>query len=420
MTDQPSSDPSESPPASTTAATASTAKNVHDNAGEHTTQTGASVAITFGWVSFFQDLGSKMLVPIVPLFLTATLGAPPAVVGLVDGVGDATASVTSAAAGRVATHRRALRLVRLGYALSSFSKLLMAIAPNWAAVLGLRFTDRVGKGVRDAPRDALVIASAGDRLGRALGIQQAMDKAGGFLGPLIGVAALELADGEFRPVFAVAFVPCLISVVMLRRARSLQHVVVPEPKTRDRVPLGRPARSILAVMVIGALSRVPDGLLLIRAVDLGASATTVLLAFSLMRLTNALAAYPAGRLSDRISSRRLVGLSFGLVAIAQAVTAGFDTSVALWPALALLGVADALWRAPAKAWMSRSVEPAQRATALGDMQAGKGIAGLIAGVAAGLAWGASGTLPISVGAVLAAAVAVWVVAGGAETAGLSG
>jgi MFS family permease len=364
----------------------------------------ASVVV-FGWVSFFQDLGSKMLVPIVPLFLTATLGAPPVVVGLVDGIGEATASVTSSAAGRVADRRRALPLVRLGYALSSFAKLAMAIAPHWAAVLGLRVADRVGKGVRDAPRDALVAASAGGDVGRAFGIQQAMDKAGGFVGPLVGVGALELSGGSFRPVFVVAFVPCLVSVALLWRVRSA-HDVVASRRRSTRTPLPPAARSVLVVITLGALTRVPDALILVRAVDLGASATTVLLAFSAMRLTNALAAYPAGRLADRLAAPRLVGCSLALVAAAQTIVATADSGRALWWALPLLGVADALWRTPAKAWITRCVEPSQRGTALGDMQAAKGVAALVAGVVAGAAWGVAGALPLAVASVGAALVAL--------------
>jgi MFS family permease len=364
-------------------------------------------AVAFGWVSFFQDLGSKMLVPIVPLFLTATLGAPPVVVGLVDGIGEATASVTSSAAGRLADRRRAMPLVRLGYALSSFSKLAMAIAPHWAAVLGLRVTDRVGKGIRDAPRDALVAASAGSNVGRAFGIQQAMDKAGGFVGPLVGVAALELSDGDFRPVFVVAFVPCLVSVLILLRIRAAHDVVVRERSPRTRAPLPSAARAVLLVVTIGALVRVPDALVLVRAVDLGASATTVLLAFSAMRLTNALAAYPAGRLADRFAAPRLLASSFALVAIAQAIMAIADSGATLWFALPLLGMADALWRTPAKTWMARSVDASQRGAALGDMAAAKGVAALATGIAAGLAWGAAGAAPLTIAAVGAALVAAY-------------
>jgi hypothetical protein len=260
-----------------------------------------------GWVSFFQDLGSKMVVPILPLFLTQVLGAPPVAVGLADGVADATALASTSVGGRLADRGQPVRLVRFGYGLSSVSKLLIGLVGSWPAVIGLRVADRVGKGVRDAPRD-LLLASGTKGAGAAFGFQQAMDKAGGALGPLVGLAAFQLAGERYRPVFVVAFVPCAISVALLWLVRSDLRIGTRRVRAAGSVP-GRLSprfwRNVAPFVLLG-VARLGDGLLILRVDALGASTTAILLSFSAMRAVNALAAYPTGRLADRVPPASLV------------------------------------------------------------------------------------------------------------------
>ena len=375
----------------------------HDEVAES-----ARTTKVLGWVSFFQDLGSKMVAPILPLFLTQVLGAPPVAVGLSDGVGDATALVSTSIGGRLADRGRPVLLVRFGYGLSSISKLLLAFVMSWPAVIGLRVTDRIGKGVRDAPRDVL-LARRTKGAGAAFGFQQAMDKAGGALGPLVGLAAFELAGERFRPVFVVAFVPCAISVGLLWLVRSDLGAAA-----RRGVEAVRPAGRLtgpfwwqVAPFALVGIARLGDGLLVLRVSDMGASTTAVLLSFAAMRAANAIAAYPAGRLADRVRPGVLVATGGVILAGAQAALALGTTGAALWVIVPIVGLVDPLLRTPTKLAILGAADDEQRGKALGDVQAVIGIVSLGVSIAAGLAWSGSGQLPFAVASVATFAAAVW-------------
>ncbi|MEM7142927.1 MAG: MFS transporter [Actinomycetota bacterium] len=344
-------------------------------------------AVRFGWVSLFQDLGSKMVVPIVPLFLTLSLGAGPLVVGLVDGLASAIVAVVAPVAGRATQTRAPLPLVRLGYGLSSVMKLALAAATSWGAVLGVRVLDRVGKGVRDAPRDVILASGPPATRGRTYGIQQAMDKAGGFLGPLAGLAIYELTDGSFRWVFAIASVPCLISVALLWGVPGVASRR-PSPPAADAT--SSPSRSAgqriaLTLLTLHTLTAVPVALIIVRATDIGLGVGGVLVAFAGHRLATALAAYPAGALADRRSPAISVALGIAIVAAGLGAAAA-DHAAGVWVALVALGVGDALTRGPAKAWLV-SLGPAEgRGAVLGDRAALSAVAGLAGGIVYGALW----------------------------------
>src|SRR3954463_15847040 len=172
-------------------------------------------------VSFFQDAASEMLYPVLPLFLTGVLGAPPSVLGLIEGVAEGTASVGKAVSGRLADRFRRRPLVALGYGISSLSKPLIGLAQGWGLVLGARFFDRVGKGVRTSPRDALIAAETTPEIrGRAFGLHRAADTAGAVLGPLLGLALYEALDHQLRPLFLFAAIPAFISVGLIALVRE--------------------------------------------------------------------------------------------------------------------------------------------------------------------------------------------------------
>ncbi|TMK19342.1 MAG: MFS transporter, partial [Actinobacteria bacterium] len=177
--------------------------------------------VVLSWVSFFQDAASEMLYPVLPLFLTGVLGAPPSVVGLIEGVAEGTASVMKAVSGRLADIRRRRPLVAAGYGISSLSKLVIGFATGWPLVLVARFADRFGKGLRTSPRDALIAAdTATEHRGRAFGFNRALDTAGAVVGPLAGLALYEALDHRIRPLFFVAFVPAAASVALIGLVRE--------------------------------------------------------------------------------------------------------------------------------------------------------------------------------------------------------
>ncbi|MEM7271455.1 MAG: MFS transporter [Actinomycetota bacterium] len=371
--------------------------------------TGPATAVHFGWVSLFQDLGSKMVVPIVPLYLTVALGASPLVVGIVDGVAAATVAVVAPLVGRVVTPRRAPGLVRLGYGLSSLAKVALLAASTWLLVLGVRVVDRAGKGIRDAPRDLLLAGSRPDRQASAFGIQQAMDKLGGAIGPLIGLAVYRGFDESFDAVFAAAFLPCAISVILLLRRFDTTADPAPTGESSRVASLAVVQRRRIAILGLGAAATVPVSLLIVRGLNQGADASTVLIAFALLRTATAVFAIPGGVLADRFGAGRMVALGQAVLAAAFLVALVTTAASALWFVLVLVGVSDALLRAPTKAWVLQSAGAERRGAVLGAWNGTSAGAGLIAGLAAGLLWGDDGTVPliISAATVSVAAVAIW-------------
>src|SRR3954452_2623321 len=191
-------------------------------------------------VSFFQDAASEMLYPVLPLFLTGVLGAPPSVLGLIEGVAEGTASVGKAVSGRLADRFKRRPLVALGYGISSLSKPVIGFAQAWGLVLVARFVDRVGKGVRTSPRDALIAADTPPEIrGAAFGFHRAADTAGAVVGPLIGLGLYEALDHQLRPLFFVAFIPAVLSVPLVGLVREHPGVEVALAETQ---PVHSPSR----------------------------------------------------------------------------------------------------------------------------------------------------------------------------------
>ncbi|MEM9520082.1 MAG: MFS transporter [Actinomycetota bacterium] len=368
------------------------------------------IAVHFGWVSLFQDLGSKMVVPIVPLYLTVALGASPLVVGIVDGVAAATVAVVAPLAGRAVTSDRAPALVRLGYGLSSVAKVALVAATSWFAVLVVRVFDRAGKGVRDAPRDLLLAGARPDKQASAFGIQQAMDKLGGAIGPLVGLAVYRGFDESFDAVFVAAFVPCVLSVVLLFRRFPTAADASPPGSADQSVVLVAAQRRRIAILGIGAAATVPVSLLIVRGLEQGADVTTVLIAFALLRMATAVFAIPGGMLADRFGAGRMVALGNAVLVVAILVAIAMSSSSLLWVVLVLVGVSDALLRAPTKAWLIQAGPPRARGAALGSWNGVNAAAGLVAGLMIGLLWGSDGTAALVVSASVVTAVTLAVAA----------
>ncbi|MEM7091738.1 MAG: MFS transporter [Actinomycetota bacterium] len=363
------------------------------------TQPTQSLPVRFGWVSLFQDLGSKMVVPMVPLFLATTLSASPLVIGLVDGIAAATVAASAPFAGRLTSRFGPLPLTRAGYGLSSIAKPALALATGWGVVLAVRVVDRLGKGVRDAPRDMLLSAAGkDDERGRRFGVQQAMDKFGGFLGPLAGLGLYHLFDGSFRWVFVAAFVPCVISVIVLWQIRADDGASHPVDAPGEPLSTTTAQRRLLFVLAGSTLFTVPTGLLLLRGLELDAGISALLGAFAVHRLATAVCAVPAGHLTDRHGPAVAVrlGLTCLVAALAIATT---DAGWGIWLALGLVGVADALLRTGAKTWLAALGPVAARVGAFGSLASVNAAAALGAGVMFGTLWADSGRTSLFVGCI---------------------
>jgi MFS family permease len=360
-------------------------------------------------VSFFQDAASELLYPVMPLFITGVLGAPPSVLGLIEGVAEGTASVGKAVSGRLADRFRRKPLVALGYGISSVSKPLIGLAQGWGLVLAARFTDRVGKGVRTSPRDALIAADTPPEIrGAAFGFHRAADTAGAVVGPLIGLALYELLDHELRPLFFVAFVPAAISVALIALVR--EHPPPPEQiaEARREPLLPSPGilprrywRVVVPVALFG-LVNFSDAFIILRASDLGLGFVSIVLAYVLYNVVYAGLSYPAGSLSDRVPRRFVFAGGLVIFAIAYVGLGLADDSAWVWLLLPLYGAYTALTDGVAKAWVSDLLPAPVLGTGLGLFQAITGGCALVAGIWAGFAWGDDGSTPLIVAGVVAA------------------
>lgn len=364
-------------------------------------------------VSFLQDTASELLYPILPFFVTGVLGASPAVLGLIEGVADGTASAMKAASGRLADLRHRRPLVAAGYGMSALGKLILAAAGGWPMVLLARFTDRTGKGLRGPPRDAIIAdETTPANRGRAFGFHRAADTAGAVVGPLLGLGLYALVGERFRPLLWIAVVPATLSValVFLLRERPHPHLHVRRPWSITGLP--RPYWRLLAIVGTFGLVNFPDTLLLLRAKDLGFSFAGVVAVYVLYNLSYAALSYPAGVLSDRRSRRTVfvIGLVvFALVYLGFGLTSGRGW---IWVLLPLYGCYTALTDGVGRAWVADLVPAESRGTALGLQAAISGVGLLVAGLWAGLAWHGTGRLPFLVSGIVVAVLVLVVLASG--------
>jgi MFS family permease len=360
-----------------------------------------------------------MIYPVLPLFLTGTLGAPASVVGLIEGVAEGTASVGKAVSGRLADRFRRKPLIALGYGISSLSKPLIALAHGWGLVLGARFTDRVGKGLRTSPRDALIAAETPPELrGAAFGFHRAMDTAGAVVGPLLGLGLYELLDHRLRPLFLAAAVPAFLSVALIAFVR--EHPPPPGARRPPSVPLRALPRGywrVVAFLALFGFANFSDALLILRADELGLGFVGIVLAYTLYNASYAALSYPAGALSDRVP-RRLV-FAGGLVAFAIAYLGlGLaDSAGWVWPLLLVYGAYTALTDGVGKAWVADLLPAGALGTGLGLYQGLVGVSALSAGLWAGLAWGEDGHVPLLISGAIVAVLAPVLALGGRRLAG---
>jgi len=377
--------------------------------------------IVLSWVSFFQDAASEMLYPVMPLFLTAVLGASPAVLGLIEGVAEATASVAKAVSGRLADRRARRPLIAAGYGISSLAKPIIGLAGVWPVVLAARFVDRVGKGVRTSPRDALIAAETPTALrGRAFGFHRAADTAGAVVGPLIGLGLYELLHHHYgtearslRPLFFVAFVPAAVSVGLIALVR--EHLPTPGAQWRksEHGPLPRHYWRVVTFLTLFGLANFSDALIILRVKELGLSFVSVILLYALYNLSYAALSFPAGVVSDRLPRRIVFAVGLGIFAIAYLGLGLARNGAWAWLLLPLYGGYTALTDGVGKAWVADLLPSNALGTGLGLYQGISGGAALFAGIWAGLAWHGTGRVPLVISGAVVAVLALSLLFGGA-------
>nr|WP_274943476.1 MFS transporter [Govania unica] len=379
-----------------------------------------------GFVSMLMDISSEMIHSLLPLFMVGALGASALLVGLVEGLAEATALIVKLFSGVLSDYLgRRKGLVLGGYSLGALSKPLFALASTMGFVVTARLLDRVGKGIRGAPRDALVADMAPLELrGAAFGLRQSLDTVGAFVGPLVAVGLMLLWANDFRAVFWVAVIPALMAVILIIFA-------VHEPKKREQPTAKRenpvsfsnlrrlsPAYwHVVAIGAIFTLARFSEAFLVLRAADSGVSVALVPLVMVAMNLVYALTAYPFGHLSDRMDHGHMLALGLGVLIAADLVL-----MVSHHPAVLLLGVA--LWgvhMGMTQGLLARMVSDVAsadlRGTAYGFFNLMSGLALLVASVVAGLIWdiwGAAATFATGAGFCVLALLALGLPFGGTK------
>lgn len=376
-----------------------------------------------GFVSLFVDLSSEMLYPVLPLYLAGTLGAPFALIGLIEGMAEVTAGLSKGYFGGLSDRwRRRKAFVVVGYTLSALSKPLPGLWAAWPGVLVSRVTDRVGKGIRSAPRDALLAAYATPATrGRVFGLHRAMDTLGAALGPAVALAWLAAHPGDYQLLFFLAFVPAAVGAGLTLLVKEQAPAAAPADSTDARrgslLAFWREAtpeyRRLLRWLVGFALVNSSDVFLILKARE-ALGDQLALVGYILYNLVFAAAAYPAGSLSDRWGRRPTLALGLLLYA---ATYLGFALTGSVLPAtpvvfgglFVLYGLYAAATEGVAKAWLADlAPRDETRGRAMGLHAAATSLAALVASTGAGLLW--SGVGPVAPFA-LAAAVALGVAFG---------
>ena len=361
--------------------------------------------VLLGVVSFFADVSSDMVMPLLPAFLVS-LGAGAAFLGIVEGAAEATAALLKYLSGRWADRvRRLLPLAVAGYALAAVARPFLAVARAPWQVLAVRNFDRVGKGLRTSPRDKLLAAStAPERLAEAFAFHRGMDHAGAALGPLVASALLLLWPGELRRVFLLAAIPGGLAVLALFAVRE-QPAGHRPPATGQEAPVRVPT-GLLAAIGLFTLGNSTDALLILRAQTLGVPTVQLPLLWALLHVVRSVLSWPMGRAADKLGRKRALIAGWAWYALCYAGFAFARAPVHAWLLFAAYGLVAALSEGSERALIAAAVPPEQRGRALGLYNLVSGVGLLCASILAGDVWDhASPTAALLLGAALALAAA---------------
>ncbi|MDY0350315.1 MAG: MFS transporter [Desulfobulbaceae bacterium] len=344
-----------------------------------------------GLASFFMDVSSEMIYPLVPLFLANVLGVNKSVIGLIEGIAEATASLLKVFSGwfsdRISNRKW---LMTGGYGISTLSRPLIAVAAGWLGVLASRFVDRLGKGIRTAPRDAIIAESTDrSRLARAFGFHRAMDTMGAVVGPALALLLLAYFDNNYRLVFWASMVPGVLAVLAI-------ILFIREKKRDGAMPAARPRLTwrrfdwkvwfFLLIVTLFALGNSSDVFLILRAQQVGIATALVPAVYLTFNLVYSLAAVPAGMAADRFGRKRIILLGFLLFSGLYYGFGALETPRAIWLLFILYGLFMGLTEGIQKAFLTTIIPAEFKATAFGAYAASVGLAAFPASLVAGGLW----------------------------------
>jgi MFS family permease len=339
--------------------------------------------------SLFADISTEMLYPVLPVFLTQVLGASGSVVGLVDGVAQATQNIVQGFSGWLSDRLRRRKPIALaGYLLAAIAKPLMGLSTSWPGVLGGRFLDRFGAGARSAPRDALVASSADEEhRGKAFGLEGIGDNLGAFLGPLLAVGLLMVWRVDMRAIFYLALVPGLLAMLMI--ALVTERPVAVAAKAKLDFGLRQFPEVYWKYLVVTALFGIgnsSNAFLILQTQAIGASLETTILIYAAFNLVAALISYPAGFLSDQWGRKNILLASFAIFFVAYLGFALTGNVILIAALFVFYGLYQGIFRAVGKALATDFVPEHLRASGVGWYNTTVGLLGLVASIAAGLLW----------------------------------
>jgi len=376
-----------------------------------------------GFVSLFMDVSSETIHGLLPLFLTTTLGTSVAMVGVIDGIGESTASIVKVFSGYASDRlRRRKPLILLGYGLGALSKPFFPLAGGAVLVLAARFADRIGKGIRGAPRDALVAdVTPVDIRGRAYGLRQTLDTVGAFIGPLLAVALMFAFADNMRAVFWVAVIPAVIAVLVVVFGVADDN---PEPHGASARPpirledLAELDRAFWGVVVVGSLfslARFSEAFLILQANAVGLPLAFAPVVLVVMNAVYALGAYPAGVIADSLGARGLLLAGIAMLIGADLALAFATNLLVVFLGTVLWGVHMALTQGLFAKLVAERAPASLRGSAFGIYHVTSGVALLLASVIAGAVWdGFGAAVTFMTGAVFAAAAGVMALAAAAR------
>src|SRR5689334_19064181 len=367
-----------------------------------------------GFVSLLMDLSSEIYHSLLPAFVTMTLGLPATALGAIDGIAEGTANFAKLASGRLSD--RSLKRkpwIVAGYGLAALSKPLFPLATNAVTLMAARFADRIGKGIRGSPRDAMVADETPPEIrGRAFGLRQALDTVGALIAPLVAVGLMALFADRIRLVYWIAILPAACSFLLawlaLREPKQLNAPIKTSPFFSGFRELTKPTKRLLAVGFLFTLARFSEAFLILKGLEIGLSETLSPLTLALFNLAYVILAYPAGSLSDRMNPKTILLAGMAALVAGNLVLAKTDTLPWLVAGVTLWGAHMALTQGIFSRMIADSAPDHLRATSFGAFWFVSGIGGLLASLGAGLLWdreGSSATFLTSAG-VAAMAIAM--------------
>jgi MFS family permease len=347
-------------------------------------------AIILGLVSLLADISSEMIYPILPLFLTQTLHAPAAVVGLIEGVAVGASTAIGGVSGWISDRLgRRKPIAFAGYLLTAVTRPMIAAAQVWPVVLGARFAERFGKGIRTAPRDALLAESTAEQYrGRAFGFERAMDSAGAVVGPLIALALVGWAGFGARTIFLISGIPATLAALLILTVRERGDAAggIPDSLKFSLAGATREYKRLLLVTAVFGLGNSANSFLILRSEQLGLDRKWTILAYALYNAAASLASMPAGAASDRFGRRNVLLVGFGIYAASYAGLGAASAAWLVWPLFALYGLFPALTDGVGKALAVDTAGKAGRATAIGIYSMVMGVTQIVASYVGGVLW----------------------------------